>query len=73
MRNNQRMGLLKQKRNDLGLTLLDAAKDLDTDPGNLSRIENGWQYPSIHLARRLCVRYQISLETAFADGPDQAA
>jgi transcriptional regulator with XRE-family HTH domain len=51
------------------MTLADAARQLGTDPGNLSRIENGRQHPSVALARRMAAFYGMSLDDVFT--PEQ--
>jgi transcriptional regulator with XRE-family HTH domain len=63
---------LRDKRNELGLLLKDAADLLGTDPGNLSRIERGTQVPSVGLAWRMAELYQVSLEQVLPR-PEKAA
>jgi transcriptional regulator with XRE-family HTH domain len=44
---------LRKAREQRGLTLQEVAKEVDTDQGNLSRIERGEQTPSKELAAAL--------------------
>jgi DNA-binding XRE family transcriptional regulator len=64
---------LKHIRLSRGLLLKEAAKQIDTDPGNLSRIEQGKQCPSVPLARRIAALYEISLDQVFGPTPREAA
>ena len=56
------MKSLRELRADAGLLLKDAAAQLDTDPGNLSRIERGTQTPSVELAWRMAELYAVPLD-----------
>lgn len=62
----KRMNILRERRHDKGLTLVEAAKLLGTDTGNLSRIERGLQYPSVTLAHRIAMEYGVSFESIFS-------
>jgi len=53
---------LRETRQAAGLLLKEAAAKLETDPGNLSRIERGAQIPSIELAWRMADLYQVPLD-----------
>lgn len=61
------MSKLREKRVERGLTLSEAARQIDTNVGNLSRIERGQQFPRPPLAFRLCRLYGLSLEEIFTD------
>jgi transcriptional regulator with XRE-family HTH domain len=67
------MSTLKHLRTSRGLRLKDVASQMDTDTGNLSRIETGKQAPSIHLARKLAAFYGITLEDVFSGVIDNEA
>jgi transcriptional regulator with XRE-family HTH domain len=60
------MNILRSKRVALGLRLKEAAAQASCDPGNLSRIEQGKQMPSITLARRLADIYGLTLDEVFS-------
>jgi transcriptional regulator with XRE-family HTH domain len=60
---------IRQKRRGLGLSLLDAARQLETDSGNLSRIERGIQVPSISLAKRISAILGLTLDEIYAQTP----
>lgn len=49
--------------------LKEVAERIETDPGNLSRIEQGKQCPSVQLARRIASLYDISLDQVFGPSP----
>lgn len=53
------MTTLRTAREARKLTLKAAALAVDTDPGNLSRIERGAQSPSLELAQRIAAFYDI--------------
>lgn len=59
------MSNLRNIRNEKGLRLVDAARELGTNPGNLSRIESGTQYPKVDLARRIAALYGMTLDEVF--------
>jgi transcriptional regulator with XRE-family HTH domain len=65
------MNILRSKRVALGLRLKEAATKAKCDPGNLSRIEQGKQMPSIALARRLAVIYGLTLDEVFGEQPTE--
>jgi transcriptional regulator with XRE-family HTH domain len=56
---------IKSLREEKGVSLSTAAKDLETDPGNLSRIERGKQSPGVPLAKRMAVYYGTTLDALF--------
>jgi len=60
------MNILRDKRAEKGLTLDEVAKAVNTNVGNLSRIERGAQFPSPPLAFRLARFYGIELADVFA-------
>lgn len=61
------MNKFREARKQHGLTIVEAARKVETNIGNLSRIERGQQVPTIRLAMRLCSLYGLSLDEAFAD------
>lgn len=63
------MNIIKQARTTRGLTLRDAADLLGTDAGNLCRIEQGQQEPSIKLARRIGQVYGLSMDQIYQSSP----
>jgi transcriptional regulator with XRE-family HTH domain len=67
------MNTLKHIRVSRGLMLKDVAQQVGTDAGNLSRIEQGKQNPSLALARKLASLYGISLDDIFGPAPQEAA
>ena len=67
------MNTLKHIRVSRGLMLKDVAQQVGTDAGNLSRIEQGKQNPSLALARKLASLYGISLDDIFGPTPQEAA
>ena len=67
------MNTLKHIRVSRGLMLKDVARQVGTDAGNLSRIEQGKQNPSLALARKLAALYGISLDDIFGPAPQEAA
>lgn len=56
------MGPIRQARIDRGLTLKQVADVVGTDPGNLSRIERGEQFPGRDLARALADHLGLTVE-----------
>ena len=64
---------LKHIRLSRGYMLKEVASKIGTDPGNLSRIEQGKQCPSVPLARRIASLYEISLDQVFGSTPSEAA
>lgn len=64
---------LRELRKSAGLLLKDAAALLDTDPGNLSRIERGSQMPSIDLAWRMADLYAVPLDRVLPKPSDGKA
>lgn len=44
------------------LTLSEAARRIEYDAGNLSRIERGAQQPSLEIARRLAGLYEVTVD-----------
>lgn len=48
---------LRLAREKHDLTLQDLAKNVDSDVGNLSRIERGHQRPSSELAEKICKQF----------------
>lgn len=67
------MSKLREKRIEKGLTLMQVAKQVRTNVGNLSRIERGQQFPSPPLAVRLSRVYGMALEDVFSVSDQQAA
>ena len=67
------MKSLRELRADTGLLLKDAAAQLDTDPGNLSRIERGTQTPSVELAWRMADLYAVPLDQILPNPRGQEA
>ena len=65
------MNIIKQARTKRGLILRDAAELLGTDAGNLCRIEQGQQEPSIKLARRISHFYGLSMDEIYQSDPPQ--
>lgn len=63
------MSTLRQARLKRGLKIIEAARLLGTDYGNLSRIERGLQYPRIPLARVMCDLYGVSMDDVFSPAP----
>jgi transcriptional regulator with XRE-family HTH domain len=61
------MSTLRNKRLAMGLRLIEAARELGTDPGNLSRIEAGTQFPRVDLAKRMASLYGLTLDEVFSD------
>jgi transcriptional regulator with XRE-family HTH domain len=57
---------LRHLRTSRGLLLKDVAEAVQTDPGNLSRIEYGKQYPGHSLARRIARYYGVSFDVVYA-------
>lgn len=52
---------LRQAREKAGQTIVDVCRAVGTDPGNLSRVENGKQKPSTELAEKLVKHFGGSL------------
>lgn len=67
------MNILRTKRAELGLRLKEAAARVRCDPGNLSRIEQGKQTPSLALARRLAKLYGLTLDEVFTESSEHPA
>jgi len=65
------MNILRSKRVALGLKLKEAAERVNSDPGNLSRIELGKQTPSLALARRIADIYELTLDEVFSQASTQ--
>lgn len=68
------MNILREKRLQACLQLKEAAARVGCDPGNLSRIEQGKQLPSVALARRMAKVYGLTFNEIFdtppAGGPE---
>jgi DNA-binding XRE family transcriptional regulator len=56
---------IREYRQHLGMSLQEAAGQLGTNPGNLSRIERGIQLPSIGLARRISAMFGMTLDEIY--------
>jgi DNA-binding XRE family transcriptional regulator len=67
------MNPIKHARVSRDLLLKDAATVLGTNAGNLSRIEQGRQLPSVQLAKRIAQYYELTLEEIFSRAPSEAA
>lgn len=65
------MSVLRERRKQRRLTLKAVADAVGTDPGNLSRIERGTQFPGRELARDLATFFDLPVERVLY--PDQAA
>jgi transcriptional regulator with XRE-family HTH domain len=63
------MSTLRNKRIAMGMRLIEAARELGTDPGNLSRIEAGTQFPRVDLAKRMASLYGLTLDEVFSSQP----
>ncbi len=49
------------------MTLTEAARQLQTDAGNLSRIERGVQMPRKQLAQKIAHLYNVEVSSIIAD------
>ncbi len=67
------MNKLREKRAERGLTLDEVAKAVNTNVGNLSRIERDQQLPSPGLAFRLSRFYGIEFADVFASADTHQA
>lgn len=56
----------RERRAARNLTLAEAARQVGTDPGNLSRIERGHQAAEPGLASRLAALLECDLETIYS-------
>ncbi len=59
------MSKLRQARISRKIILTEAARLVETDAGNLSRIERGIQTPMPQLAKRLSAAFKLSLEDIY--------
>jgi len=66
------MTTFRSIRESLGLSQKEAAALLGTDPGNLSRIEQGKQEVTLPLLRRMRDVYSVSFDVLIG-GKDRAA
>lgn len=67
---NTQTNPLRSARKQRGMTLQEAAALVDTDIGNLSRIERG-QLPSPKLAIRLSSAFGVSLDAIYRQSPPE--
>lgn len=53
---------LKQRREEIGLTQLEAAKVIDIAPSSYSAYETGKQNPKIDVLMRICEKFEVSAD-----------
>ena len=67
------MTQLRTLRKKFGMTLVEVSKRLETDPGNLSRIETGKQGLTVSMARKLAGLYSVSVDQIVGGPVDNEA